>query len=85
MPDIARKAGSQGRMKWGATGALVPGPPVQRTPRAETYLFQTKYSFEQFSWFRSDTRMQLYHYIPMLRLVSGAPTATDFSTSLTVC
>jgi len=40
MPDIARKAGSQGRMKWGATGALVPGPPVQRTPRAETYCFK---------------------------------------------
>jgi len=36
------------------------------------YLFQIKYSVEKFSWFRSDTRTELY-YIPMFCQVWRAP------------
>ena len=34
----------QGRIKGGATGAIAPGPPLQRGHRDEIYLFQIKYS-----------------------------------------
>ena len=35
----------QGRIKGGgATEAIAPGPPLQRGPRDEIYLFQIKYS-----------------------------------------
>ena len=70
---------------------LQPGPDyvgaIARVPRDEIYLFQIKYSFEKFSSIRSyrPTRIQLYHYIPMLCLVSGPTTATDFSTRVPVC
>ena len=33
---------------------------ASRALRDEIYLFQIKYSFEQFSWFRNDTRIRLY-------------------------
>ena len=50
------------------TGAIATGPPLQRGPRDDIYLFQIKYSFENVSWFKRDTRIQLY--IPMLHCVS---------------
>jgi len=53
----------QGRTKGGATGAIAPGPPLKGGPRDEIYLFQINYLFEKFSWFRSDTRTQLYYIL----------------------
>ena len=62
--DAFRSTKRRAGLRGGATGAIAPGPPLQGGPRDEIYLFQIKYSFEKFSWFRSDTRIQLY-YIPM--------------------
>jgi len=50
---------SQGRIKGEATGAIAPGPRCKGGPRHEIYMFQIKYSFEKFSWFTSDTGIQL--------------------------
>ena len=66
------KPNRQGRIKGGATGAIAPGPRCKGAPRDEIYLFQIKCSVEKFSWFRSDTRTQLY-YIPMFCQVWRAP------------
>jgi len=45
-PDWTPKSASstqlvyiQGRIKGGATGAIAPGPPLQRGPRDDKYLF----------------------------------------------
>jgi len=54
----ARRAGLRG-----GNGGNCPGTPLQGGPRDEIYLFQIKYSFENFSWFRSDTRTQLYYIL----------------------
>ena len=75
----------QGRIKGGATGEIAPGPPLQEGPRDEIYLFQIKCSFEKFSWFWSDSRIQLYIIYLCCVKHQGSPTATDFSASLTVC
>jgi len=57
----------QGRIKGGQRGQLPRAPRCKGAPRGGIYLFQLKYSFGNFSWFRSDTRLQLCHYIPILR------------------
>ena len=62
----------QGRIKGGQRGQLPRAPRWNGAPRDEIYLFQIKYSVEKFSWFRSDTRTQLY-YIPMFCQVWRAP------------
>ena len=51
-----------GGIKGGATGAIATGSPLEGAPRDEIYLFQMKYSFENFrdSEGGSDTRIQLY-------------------------
>jgi len=59
----------QGRIKGGATGAIAPGPLLQGAPRDDIYLFWIKNSFEKLSWFKRDTKIQLY--IPMLPWVSS--------------
>jgi len=64
--NLEMKMFKQGRIKGGQRGRL-PRTPAARGPRDEIYLLQIKCSFEKFSWFRSDARIQLYHYIPMLR------------------
>ena len=57
------RAGLRGRQR----GQLPLAPRWKGALRDDIYLFQTKYSFEKFSWFRRDTRIQLRHYIPILR------------------
>jgi len=44
------------------------GPSAPTSPPWWHFLFQIQYSFEKLSWFKRDTRIQLY--IPMLRWVS---------------
>ena len=50
----------QGRIKRGATGAIAPGPPLQKAPGDEIYWFQIKYSFENF---RDSEAIQEYNSI----------------------
>ena len=70
-PDC--KIWRQGRIKRGQRGQLPRAPRYKGAPRDEIFfLFQIKYSVEKFSWFRSDTRKQLY-YIPMFCQVWRAP------------
>jgi len=69
------KGQRQVRIWGGETGAIAP---LQGGPRDEIYLFQIKYSFEKFSWFRSDTRIQLYLIFLCYVKYQGPPTATDF-------
>jgi len=68
----------------GATGAIVPPPPLQGGPRDEIYLFQIKYSFEKFC---DSEAIQEYNSNIFLYCVKyqGPTTATNFSTRLTVC
>jgi len=62
-------------LKGGQYGQLSRTPRCKGAPRDEIYLFQIKYSFEKFSWFRSDTRIQLFHYIPICCVkYQGPPT-----------
>ena len=75
----------QGRIKGGRRGQLPRAPRFKGAPRDEIYLFQIKYSFEKFSWFRSDTWIQLYIVFLCSVKYQVPPTATDFSMRLTVC
>ena len=71
-------------LRRGQRGQLPRAPRCKGPPRDEIYLFQIKYSFEKFLWFRTDTRIQLYIIFLCCVKYQGPPTATDFSASLTV-
>ena len=71
----------QGRFK-GEQRRQLPRPPRSKgAPRDEIYLFQIKYSFENF---RDSKTIHEYNSVLYSYIGLRAPTATDFSTSLTV-
>ena len=71
---------TQARIKGGgATGEIAPGPSWWNL------FVSNKILVWKISWFRSDTRIQLYIISLCYVKHQGPPTATDFSTSLTVC
>ena len=39
---LPQETSRQGRIKWGATGVIAPGPPLHGGPRDEIYSFQIK-------------------------------------------
>jgi len=68
-------------------GQLPRAPRLKGAPRDEIYLFQTNTRLKNFVIQKRYKNTTLY-YIPMLLYISrgqGPPTATDLSTSLTVC
>ena len=70
----------------GGNGDNCPGAPDARgAPSWKINMFQIKYSFERFLWFTSNTGIQLDIIFLCCVKLQGPPTATDFSTSLTVC
>jgi len=71
-----RRAG----LRWGQRGQLPRAPRCKGAHRDEIYLFQIKYSFEKFLWFRGDTRIQLYIIFVWYVKYQEPPTAADFST-----
>ena len=76
----------QGRIKGGgATVAIAPGPPLQGGPPWWNLFVSDKILVWKISWFRSDTRKQLYIIFLCCIKYQGLTTATDFSTSLTFC
>ena len=74
---------NQGRIQGGERGKLLWAPRCKGAPHDEIYLFPIQYSFENFV-IQKRYKNTTLHYIPMLRYVSRAPTATDFSASLAV-
>ena len=68
MPPLSARPWDQGQIKEGQRGQLPRALPCKGAPRDDIYLFYTKYSFENLSWFKKDTRIQFY--IPMLLWVS---------------
>jgi len=63
----------------GQRGQLPRAPRCKGAPRDQFYFFQIKYSLEKFTWFRSDTRIQLYIIFLCCVKYQRPPTATDFS------
>ena len=69
----------------GARGAIAPGPRCKGDPLWWNLFVSNKILVWKISWFRSDTRIQLYIIFLCCVKYPRPPTAADFFTSLTVC
>jgi len=51
---VRERVGTRAGLR-GANKAIARGPRCEGAPRDEIFVFQMKYSFEKFLWFKSDT------------------------------
>jgi len=72
---VACDCRTQGRIKGrgGPTGTIAPGPPLQRDPPRWNLFVSNKIFVWKVSWFRSDTRIQLYIILLYVALSFKSP------------